>query len=122
MNIRLFTATGLLILSYVAALMVPRLTTDQTVRVTLIVLAVAVFGWFIVEEIRMLRACDELHQRIQLEALAVAFPLSILLIVTLGLLERVLVLPPGDWSFRHIWPVMIMFYFVGLAFARKRYR
>ncbi|RIK73904.1 hypothetical protein DCC62_16355 [candidate division KSB1 bacterium] len=64
---------------------------------------------------------DELERRIQLEALVIAFPLAILLIMTLGLLELAVPLSPENWSYRHIWPFLTMFYFIGLAIARKRY-
>lgn len=111
-----------MVLSYLVALAVPELGLPQAVGVGLTVLAVLCFGWFIVEEVRLVRALDELQRRIQLEALAIAYPLAILLIVTLGLLERVGVsLPVGNFSYRHIWPFLIVFYFLGLAIARSRY-
>jgi hypothetical protein len=36
----------------------------------------------------------------------VAFPLSLLLVMTLGLLQIAVPLPPGDWSYRHLWPLL----------------
>ncbi len=69
-----------------------------------------------------LRELDELHRKVHLEALAVAYPLAILLLVTLGFLQLAVELPAADWSFRHIWPMLICFYFVGLAISWRRYR
>ena len=68
-----------------------------------------------------IRQLDELERRIHLEALAVAFPLGILLLMTLGLLQRAITLKFEDWSYGHVWPFMFLFYFVGLALARRRY-
>src|SRR3990172_3625316 len=45
------------------------------------------FAWFIREYITAIRDMDELERRIQLEALGVAFPLTLLLIMTLGLVQ-----------------------------------
>ena len=72
--------------------------------------------------IRGVREMDELERRIQLEALAVAFPLTFLLLMTLGLLELAIKLNPQDWSYRHLWPFMFVFYLVGLIMARRRYQ
>jgi hypothetical protein len=85
-------------------------------------LPIPAFILFLVEWIRGIRALDELERRIQLEALAIAFPLSLVLVMALGLIQRVTPLDPADWSVRHVWPFLIGFYFFGLALARKRYR
>jgi hypothetical protein len=71
---------------------------------------------------RGIRKSDELERRIQLEALAFAFPLSILLMFALGLLELAIELPPQDLSYRHVWMFLCIFYFAGLAIARRRYQ
>lgn len=71
--------------------------------------------------VRGARQLDELEQRIQLEALAVAFVLAVLLLMTLGLLELAVVLNPDDWSYRHVWAMLPLFYVIGLTAARRRY-
>lgn len=71
--------------------------------------------------IRGARDLDELEQRIQLEALAFAFVLAVLLLMTLGLMELAITLNRDDWSYRHVWAMLPMLYFAGLAFARRRY-
>lgn len=78
-------------------------------------------GMALLTIIRGARELDELEKRIQLEALAIAFVLAVLLIMTLGLLELAVTLNPDDWSYRHIWAMLPMLYFGGLVFARKRY-
>ena len=64
---------------------------------------------------------DELERRIQLEALALAFPLMAVLLMTLGLLEVAVGLNPDDWSFRHVWLMMPMLYYFSLWRAKRRY-
>ncbi|HXE91867.1 MAG TPA: hypothetical protein VNK82_13000 [Terriglobales bacterium] len=91
-------------------------------KVAVILAPAPFFALLILAEVRMLRRLDELQQRIQLEALAIAFPLTILLLMTLGLLQRVVTLSLADWSFRHVVPMVVMLYFIGLGIARRRYQ
>lgn len=79
----------------------------------------ALFLWF---AISALREHDELHRRVHLEALAIAYPLAVLLLVTLGFLQLAIDLPSEDWSYRHVWPFLPCFYFLGLAIAWRRYK
>jgi hypothetical protein len=85
-------------------------------------LPLPVFGFYLVRWIRAIRSLDELQQRIQLEALAIAFPLSLLLILGMGLLQMVDALPLDLRDYLRLWPVVFWFYFIGLFVARKRYR
>lgn len=71
---------------------------------------------------RGVRALDELHRRVQFEALAVAFPLCVVLLWVLGLLELAIDLDKSNWSYRHIWAMVPMFYLIGLALAWRRYK
>ena len=71
--------------------------------------------------IRGARELDELERRIQLEALAFAFVIAVLLLMTLGLMELAITLNRDDWSYRHVWAMLPTLYFGGLVFARKRY-
>jgi hypothetical protein len=80
------------------------------------------FAFFLAFFLANLRSADELHRRVQLEALAIAFPLAIFLFMLLGLLELVIPLSPDDWSYRHTWSYLPLFYFIGLAIAWSRYR
>jgi hypothetical protein len=83
------------------------------------VLPTAVFLW---AAIRSIRSLDELHRRVHLEALVIAYPLAVLLLVTLGLLELAIDLPAEDWSYRHLWPYLMAFYAIGLTISWKRYK
>ncbi len=79
----------------------------------------AMFLWVVVSAVRGL---DELHRRVHLEALVIAYPLAILLLVTLGFLQLAIELPPEDWSYRHVWPYLPFLYFFGLAISWRRYQ
>ena len=65
---------------------------------------------------------DELERRIELEALAFAFPIAVVLLMTLGLLDLATPLNPDDWSLRHVWAMMPALYFMGLWRAKRRYQ
>ena len=116
-------ATALWIGSYLAALLAQKyLVLTPALHVVIALLPVAPFAFFVHRFIAHLRSLDELHRRVHFEALAFAFPLAILLLMTLGLLERTHLLLPKDWTYRHVWYYLPFFYFIGLAVAWRRYR
>jgi hypothetical protein len=80
------------------------------------------FGWMLWEIVREISVLDELEQRVQLEALAIAFPLTLILLMTLGLLEIAVALPPEDLGYRHVWAMLPVLYYGGLVIAKKRYQ
>ena len=90
-------------------------------RIAIALVPVPFFAWMLVEFVRRVSEGDELERRIQLEALAVAFPLTLFMLLLLGLLQIAVPLSPEDWSYRHIWPFLYVFYIVGIQRARRRY-
>jgi Na+/citrate or Na+/malate symporter len=92
------------------------------VRISIAVLPVAIFIVWVAACVRAARRMDdELERRIQLEALAFAFPCAFAVIMGLGLLELVVTLPKHDLSYRHVWAMLPIFYLIGLTIARRRY-
>lgn len=85
------------------------------------ILPVVPFALFMWAFIREIRAADELERRIHLEALAVAFPATLMLMMVLGLLDLAITLNPADWSYRHLWPFFVVFWLLGQSVARRRY-
>ena len=86
-------------------------------------LPVPFFVFFLLTEVRYMRNLDELQRRIQLEALAIAFPVVLLLLMTLGLLQVAgVAISQEDWSYRHIWFLALLAYAVGVKMAERRYR
>ena len=72
--------------------------------------------WAVVRNMRML---DEMHLRIQYEALGFAFAASALLTFTYGFLENV-GFPHVSWVC--VWPVMGLMWMIGLRLAKRRYQ
>lgn len=94
---------------------------DTWLRVTAALAPTPLAGMALLYIVRGARDLDELERRIQLEALATAFVLAVLLIMTLGLMELAIPLNRDDWSYRHVWAMLPPLYFLGLVFARRRY-
>jgi hypothetical protein len=90
-------------------------------RVAIALMPVPFFMWFLWGVAQWIARSDELERLIQLEALAIAFPLTVVLIMTLGLLQIAIELSMDDWSYRHLWPIIYIFYLFGVIRARRRY-
>lgn len=59
---------------------------------------------------------DEVQIKVQMEAIVIAFSLGLLLLMTLGLIDLFITLNQENWSHRHLFPILIAFYFAGLYF------
>ena len=94
---------------------------DQTLRILIAVAPVPLFIWFLWIWMKGVAAMDELQRRIELEALAFAFPICVVVLMTLGLMELAIPLKPDDWSYRHIWAMMPALYYAGLWRAMRKY-
>jgi hypothetical protein len=87
------------------------------------ILPVPFFLFFLYSELRWIRHLDELEQRIQVEALAFAFPATVVVLMTLGLLQTAgFSLSPEGWNYRNIYFFAMVFYIAGVGVARRRYR
>jgi hypothetical protein len=91
-------------------------------KVGIALLPVPFFIWLLWAMMRYVGTLDELEQRIQLEALAIAFTSAMLLLMTLGLMQLAVKLSEHDWSYRHVWAYLPLAYYIGLMIARKRYQ
>lgn len=77
-------------------------------------------GAVIVTSMLRIRRLDELQQRVQLEALAIAFAGTGVLGTAYGFLVNA-GLPDIEWG-ALVWPVMVALWSLGLLFANRRYR
>ena len=117
------TATAVWIGSYLVAFAAQKyFVLSDALKVALALLPLLGFIYFVRRFIAHLRSLDELHRRVHFEALAIAFPLAVLLLMTLALLEHANALPPKHWSYAQVWFYLPLFYFIGLAAAWRRYR
>ncbi len=95
---------------------------DLPARLPVALAPLPFFVLFLIAFIRLVRGMDELERRIQLEALAFAYPAVLVLLMTLGLLQLAgVALSPADWSFRHVWQIGVVLYVGGMALASRRY-
>lgn len=120
---RAFAAVGVWLVCYfVARAAIPTVARGSSAAVVLALLPVLPgvlvlwFAW------RAIEGLDELHRRVHLEAMGIAFGLTVITLWTLGLLELAVTLNRNDWSLRHVWALLPMFYFIGLAFTWRRYK
>ena len=95
--------------------------TNRDVRLLIAFAPVPLFVWFLSIWMKGVAAMDELQRRIELEALAFAFPICVVLLMTLGLIEVAVPLNPDDWSYRHVWAMMPALYYAGLWRAKRKY-
>ena len=95
---------------------------SEGLRLLVALVPILPFAVFLMSILAGIREMDELHRKVHLEALAIAFPLTMLLLMLLGLIELVRPLSPDDWSYRHVWQFLPVFYFMGLAFTWRRYQ
>ena len=114
-------ALVLMLLYFGARMLLELPNLPPALRIAIALVPLPPFLWLLAAFIRDVRQADELERRIHLEALAVAFPLTLVLIVTLALLQIAVPLSPEDWSYRHIWPLLYVFYLAGLTHARRQY-
>lgn len=91
-------------------------------RVAVALSPVVPFVVFLLSWIALMRTNDELHRRVQLEALAFAFPATLVVLMIIGLLQLAIELPPHRFALRDIWPIMPILYFAGLAWNWRRYQ
>jgi hypothetical protein len=88
----------------------------------LALLPVPFFAGLIWAYVRGVRGMDELGQRIQLEALAFAFPIALLVAFTAGLLDLAGFHGAQNWDLPRLWPMLLMPYWIGIVRAQRRYQ
>ncbi|HJS55979.1 MAG TPA: hypothetical protein VJ765_15615 [Chitinophagaceae bacterium] len=108
--------------SYMGSLLALKsLTPEKEVGVVLSVIPVLAFSVFIYKFYRSIFFMDEVQIKIQMEAVVIAFTLGLLMLMTLGLLDLVITLNKEDWSYRHLVPYFVIFYFIGLFISKRKY-
>ena len=109
-------------LSYIGSLFALKtLDISQSAGIILTLVTILAFSLFIYKYYRSIYFMDEVQVKIQMEAVVIAFSLGLLLLMTLGLLELRIQLNKDDWSYRHLFPMFIAFYFIGLLISRNKY-
>ncbi|HET9950402.1 MAG TPA: hypothetical protein VFS09_01280 [Candidatus Eisenbacteria bacterium] len=110
-------------IAYVGALLLLRFVPmPRAAQIAVSLVPVPVFSLYLHRWLGAVRRLDELQRLITLEALGIAYPLALLLIMTIGLLEMVGALRHDVVSYLRLWPLVFWLYFIGLIAARRRYR
>ena len=120
-----YVLCGVWIISYFAARLLLKAMGPPAAdwsRLAVALLPLIPFVLFLVTFIGAIRKADELERKIHLEALAIGFPLSLVLIMVLALVQVAMPLNTDDWSYRHVWPFFFFFWLFGLTVARQRYQ
>jgi small-conductance mechanosensitive channel len=89
-------------------------------RLAIALLPLPFHVYLVIALLRWTRRLDELAQRVQLEALAIALPATALVALTYGYLQRGGLLAPRPWD--DVWLIALASYVVGYAIARRRYK
>ena len=110
-----------LLLYFAARLLLEKVQFSTGVRIGIALAPIPVFGAFLWQVIQGVRSADEFEKRIHLEALALAYPVAMVLYMALALMQRAVSLSFEDWSYAHTWIYLPLFYLGGLTLARKRY-
>lgn len=119
-----FVVAGIVwvVIYWIALYLLKNPETSGALKVAMVLLPVIPFGCFLFQFIGYVRSLDELHRRVHLEALAVAFPIATLFLMTLGLVEKAGALPANYWSYQDVWYYLPLIYLVSVAISWRRYR
>lgn len=108
--------------TYIASLILLKgVKPGQTWGVTISFLPTITFALFLYHFIKSIGGMDEVERRVQLEAAVFGFASGLLLLMTLGLLDLVIVLNKEDWGYRHLIPYFFLFYLVGIFISKRKY-
>lgn len=113
-------ALGCAVLVIGAALLARSFERGSAARLALAAVQGVATGAVIVTSMLRIRRLDELQQRVQFEALAIAFAGTGVLGTAYGFLVNA-GLPDIEWG-ALVWPVMVGLWALGLMFANRRYR
>jgi len=119
--VTILVPAGFVLAYFVARLGLEKVEPGSTAALLLALFPVPAFGLLILAYTRAVRSMDELARRIHLEALALAFPLALLVAFTAGLLDLAGFPGAGNWDLPRLWPLLLLPYWLGLARAQRRY-
>lgn len=92
---------------------------EGTARVVVALIPLLPFAMLLWWVQRGLRDMDELHRKVNLEALAVSYPIAILMIMVMGLVDLAIGIPVAH--FHKAWVFLMLLYFTALWVAWRKY-
>ncbi|HKY50419.1 MAG TPA: hypothetical protein VJP45_04110 [Candidatus Limnocylindria bacterium] len=119
---RYIVLPALFVVAYFAARLGIEIVEPQSAgALWLALVPVPFFALLIYGYVRAVRGMDELGRRIQLEGLAFAFPIALLIVFTAGLLDLAGFHGEANFDLPRMWPLMLLPYWAGIALAHRRY-
>lgn len=119
---KILLAGSVWVITYLICLLaVKKIAMIKAAAISLSLIPVLTFALFIYFFIKNIRNMDEVEKSIQLEAAVWAFSLGLLLLMTLGALDVVVVLNKKNWGYLSLVPYFVIFYFIGLFISRRKY-
>ena len=82
---------------------------STTIALLIIAINALFFGVYTIQQIKNVKSLDEVQIRIQLEAVSIAFVLSLILVMVLGMLELVKNLGLNSMSYLFVFPLFFLF-------------
>ena len=98
----------------------PDVTLTTGVRLAVALTPVPLAVWLISEYVRLMRTADEFVRRVMLEALAIGYPVALLIGMTVEYLQKGGFLLGADVG--RVWPVQGLVWVIAYGYARWRYR
>jgi len=92
-----------------------------TLRLVYAAIPVTLATMYLIAVVKSLRALDELHRRIQFEAVAFAFVATMVLSLLYGMLQKAGFFRGWAWDWEGIWGLMLATWVVGQVIAKRRY-
>ncbi len=111
---------AIILIAAATVLRVWRAEMGVALRVAVAMTPIPPFVLMFITTVRLSRKLDEMHGRIQLEALAISFALSALIVIAWGQLQKAGVLPSEEMSMA--WAVMAFTYGFAYLFVWRRYQ
>lgn len=109
-------------ISFVASTYVlSRYAVPLNVSVLVILFNAVIFGIYTYRLIKSISIMDEVQIRIQLESVSIAFVLSLMLVMILGLCGLVKDLGLGNIDYLYIFSVLVIFYIIGFFITQRKY-
>lgn len=119
---RLSIYAAMWVISYITSLLIiKKLSPGVEWGIILSIIPIVIFALFLRSITQYISNLDEVQIRVQMEASVIAFLLGLVMLMTLGLLDLVIVLNPENWGYRHLIPFFVLYYIIGLIISLRKY-
>ncbi len=119
---RSFVSAVIWCISYLISIyVVTRLELSKTTALIISIIPIVTFAAFVYFYIKGIGAMDEVKQRVQFEAVVIAFSLSLLLVMALFLIGLAIEIDYDYFGYKFMVLYFILFYYIGYILSKKKY-